>query len=135
MEKTKMGKDFLYNSEVARWWRKRAFDGAHARAYKNISAFIRDSYAREPKLIVDYACGAGNLLFLLSRRFPNSKLVGLDGSSYLLGQALRRMRSLPHDCARRIELIETTLPNMNLLRGQADLAIFCFPHHNCPVKS
>jgi SAM-dependent methyltransferase len=128
MEKLKMAKDFPYNGKVARWWYKRAFDGSHAHAYRNIADFIRDSYTREPKLIVDYACGAGNLLFLLSRRFSDSKLVGLDGSSILLGLALRRMRLLPRACVRHIQLIETPLPNMTLMKGQADLAVFCFPN-------
>jgi hypothetical protein len=54
--------------------------------------------------------------------------VGLDGSNVLLGLALRRLANLPRSCARRISLIETPLPNFNLLRGRADLAIFCFPN-------
>jgi SAM-dependent methyltransferase len=128
MENMQMSKNFPYNGKVARWWSKRAFDGPHAHAYMKIADFIRDSYVREPKLIVDYACGTGNLLFLLGRRFYDTKLVGLDGSSFLLGLALRRMHLLPRACARRIKLIKTPLPNMNLMRGQADLAVFCFPN-------
>ncbi len=123
-----MKKEFPYNGEVARWWGARAFDGAHARAYGKIAKFIRGSFTREPGLIVDYACGAGNLLSLLGRRFPRSELAGLDGSRFLLDLARRRMRRLPHACSRRIRLIETSLPDMNLLRGRADLAVFCFPN-------
>jgi SAM-dependent methyltransferase len=124
----KPGKRFLYNGKMARWWLQRSTDNSHVRAYRKIADFIRDSYRRAPKTIVDYACGAGNLLSLLSYRFPNSRLVGLDGSSYLLGLALRRVSRLPHRCSRRISLIETALPRHNFLHGQADLVIFCFPN-------
>jgi hypothetical protein len=79
-------------------------------------------------VIVDYACGAGHLLSLLSRRFPHSSLAGLDGSGNLLGIALRRFSRLPVDCSRRISLIRTSLPNLNLMRGRADLVVFCFPN-------
>jgi SAM-dependent methyltransferase len=127
-ESLKPGKRFIYNGEMARWWMLRSMDYSHGRAYRKIADFIRDSYRRAPKTIVDYACGAGNLLSLLSYRFPNSRLVGLDGSSYLLNLALRRLSRLPRNCSRRISLIETALPRYNFLSGRADLAIFCFPN-------
>ncbi len=119
---------FSYDDTVGRWWLKRSLDGAHRRAYRKIADFIRDSFTREPATIVDYACGSGDLLSLLSLRFRNSKLVGLDGSSFLLGQALRRFGSLQPGCSERIRLIRTALPDLNVLPGQADLAIYCFPN-------
>jgi SAM-dependent methyltransferase len=125
---TQTGKGFSYNDEVGRWWLERSAEAAHRRAYRNIADFIKDSFARPPGMIVDYACGAGNLLALLSCRFPHSKLVGLDGSLLLLGSALQRFTRLPRSCSRRISLIETSLPNFDLLRGKADLVIFCFPN-------
>jgi hypothetical protein len=119
---------FLYNGKVGRWWLGHSLDAAHSRAYRKIADFIRDSYVREPRMIVDYACGIGHLLALLSFRFPSSKLVGLDGSSFLLSEAGCLVSMLPKQCAERISLIETPLPNLRLLRGKADLAIFCFPN-------
>jgi SAM-dependent methyltransferase len=127
-ESKKPGKRFLYNGEMARWWQRRSMDYSHRRAYRKIADFIRDSYRRDPRMIVDYACGAGNLLSLLSYRFPHSRLVGLDGSSYLLGLALRRLSRLPRSSSMRISLIEAALPRHNFLHGQADLVIFCFPN-------
>lgn len=122
------GPDFSYNGLVGQWWLERAADGAHQRAYRNIANFIRDSISHSPRLIVDYACGAGNLLSRLSRRFPHSRLVGLDGSSLLLDPAQKRVSRLPRTCAQRISLIETSLPVRKAPCEQAELVVYCFPN-------
>ncbi len=119
---------FSYDGAVGRWWLKRSLDAAHRRAYGNIADFIRDSFTREPATIVDYACGPGHLLSHLSARFRNSRLVGLDGSSFLLELARRQFECLPPGCAERVRLIKTQLPDLSVLRGQASLVIFCFPN-------
>jgi SAM-dependent methyltransferase len=119
---------FSYEGRVGRWWLQHSMDNAHRRAYRQVADFIRASFTRDPGTIVDYACGPGNLLALLSARFPNSKLIGLDASLFLLGFALRRFGRLPAGCTERISLIKTPLPNMKVLREKADLAIFCFPN-------
>jgi SAM-dependent methyltransferase len=119
---------YSYDGKIAHWWRSRAQDSAHQRAYRKIADFIRASFPRSPRLIIDYACGAGNLLSLLSHRFARSKIVGLDGSAFLLGLALRRISHIPRECSRRISLIHTPLPNLSLMRGRADLVLFCFPN-------
>jgi hypothetical protein len=107
---------------------KRSADRAHRRAYGNIADFIRKSIPRDPKLILDYACGAGNLLSLLCRRFPHSRLTGLDGSSLLLDLAEKRLSRLPRDCTRRVSLTETSLPGRISLHKRADLVVYCFPN-------
>jgi SAM-dependent methyltransferase len=119
---------FPYNGDTARWWLRRSAESAHRRAYRNIADFIRASYPRDPRLIVDYACGAGNLLSLLSSRFRHSQLIGLDGSSFLLDVARRRISRLPAACARRISMKEIPLPGLDQRRGSADLVLFCFPN-------
>jgi SAM-dependent methyltransferase len=121
-------REFTYDGIAAKWWAGQAANAAHRRAYKNIADFVHRSFPRSPKLIVDYACGEGTLLCLLSRRFEQAKLVGLDGSAGLLSLAKRRLSRLPLDCARRIELIHTPLPRFNLLKDCADLVVFCFPN-------
>jgi hypothetical protein len=121
-------RDFSYNGAVGDWWRERAADSAHQRAYVNIADFIRNSLHRDPRLIVDYACGAGNLLSLLSRRFTHSQLSGLDGSSLLLNLAEKRLSRLPLSCARRISLTETSLPGCVSPHQRADLVTLCFPN-------
>jgi SAM-dependent methyltransferase len=120
--------EFSYNTKVAQWWLQHSLDAAHRRAYRRIADFVRESWVREPGVIVDYACGPGNLLALLSLRFRRSKLVGLDGSEFLLSHAQKRFALLPRSCAARISLIETPLPNLGILKGKADLVMFCFPN-------
>jgi SAM-dependent methyltransferase len=125
-----MGKKngFSYDGEVGQWWLDRSQDSVHARAYRKVADFIRDSFPGDPGIIVDYACGPGHLLSLLGQRFRKSRLIGLDGSPVMLDHALRRISALPNRCASRISLIETPLPNMRVLRGNADVAVFCFPN-------
>jgi len=126
--------EFSYNRHTGNWWRERASDAAHQRAYRKIADFIHNSLPRTPRLIVDYACGAGHLLSLLSRRFPKSQLIGLDGSSLLLDLAEKRMSCLTDSSARRISLIETPLPRKVDFGKPADLVVYCFPNMTPSTK-
>lgn len=112
-----------YNEGLGRWWHSRSRGSAHDHAYRNIAGYLRASLSASPRLIVDYACGAGNLLARLGDEFPESRLLGLDGSPFLLGLARRRLR-----LRERVALIETPLPNFNLGAIRADLVIFSFPN-------
>ena len=122
------GRSFEYNRNLGRWWYTRAIDRSHSRAYRTVADYIRDSFRKSPALIVDYACGAGNLLSRLSTRFPHSRLVGLDGSAFLLHQARRRLTRLSRERRDRITLIESALPDYDLCVGAADLLVFSFPN-------
>ncbi len=124
-----------YNDTLAAWWCKRAADASHARAYLNIAEYIYWSVGRAPRLIVDYACGGGHLLARLGLCFPDSRLVGLDGSARLLDLARRRMKRLGQGWQKRVLLIETPLPAMKLPEVKADLAIHVFPNMVWPAKN
>lgn len=120
--------EFSYNGVTGHWWQQRAADGSHQRAYQKIADFIGRSSPRPPRRIVDYACGPGHMLSLLSRRFPNARLIGLDGSSLLLDAAEARLARRLSGNAARISLIETPLPRRLRLDGPADLLVYCFPN-------
>jgi hypothetical protein len=124
----KPNSDFSYNGISGDWWHHRAADRAHQRAYRNIADFIGASLPGSPRLLADYACGAGDLLSLLCRHFSKTHCIGLDGSNFLLNLAEKRLSTLPNDCVRRISLIETELPMRSSLRERADLVVFCFPN-------
>jgi SAM-dependent methyltransferase len=117
-----------YNETVGHWWLGQATNSSHSRAYGNIAAFIHSSFSKPHRLIVDYACGAGNLLFRLHRRLPDARLVGVDGSSLLLDIARRRLDRLGIGARRHIRLIETLLPNFELPLKRADVVVFVFPN-------
>ncbi len=117
-----------YNEKVGLWWKRQAANSTHRYAYRNIADFVRDSYPGTPHLIVDYACGGGTLLSRLQRRFPDSGIMGLDGSFLLLNMARERLARLGGRARQRITLVETLLPDFELPRGIADLVLFVFPN-------
>lgn len=120
--------EFAYNDIYAGWWRERARDRAHGRAYRNIAGFIRASLPREPRVIVDYACGAGQLLARLAPLFPHTRLVGLDGSKALLDLAAARLARLPDGRTAEVTLTRTLLPMGRPLGEKADLVVYSFPN-------
>lgn len=117
-----------YEDSLADWWKERAADRSHARAYRRIAGYVGAAPAKAPRLILDYACGAGHLLARFSALFPRSRLIGLDGSSRLLDLARRRLSSPASVAGPRAELIETRLPLQDLPRFDADIAAFTFPN-------
>ena len=68
------------------------------------------------------------MLTRLYRRFPNSHLTGIDGSSFLLEVAGKRLQYLGREWKQRVELIETGLPDFSLPGGKADALLFIFPN-------
>jgi hypothetical protein len=125
---------FDYDRQLGTWWRTRTSDPAHINAYRNISRYLHDSVSRPPRLIIDYACGMGDILIRLAWRFPTSNLVGLDGSGPLLDLAQRRLTSKGKGYQQRIRLIETMLPNFGLLKSAADLVVYAFPNMQWPYS-
>lgn len=117
-----------YNQALGRWWLQRSRDTAHAYAYRKIADHIQSFLPSSPKRIVDYACGAGHMLSRLSRLYPKSHLLGVDGSSFLLQQARERLLGVGGDSHDRVDLIETRLPDFSLPAGRADLCLFIFPN-------
>lgn len=123
---------FDYDGHLGEWWRRRAANPAHIAAYRNVARYIHVSVCQPPRLIVDYACGMGDLLVRLAGRFPASQLVGLDGSRPLLALARHRIAHKGEAYHDRIRLVETQLPNFSLLKSAADLVVFAFPNMQYP---
>jgi SAM-dependent methyltransferase len=108
-----------YNGVLGRWWEGQASDAAHLRAYCRVADFIALSFPRA-RVILDYACGAGNLLQKIQRRCPSAQLIGLDGSEYLLALARGILN-------RKVRLIRSILPDF-ALPMRADVVVFAFPN-------
>ncbi len=117
-----------YSDKVGRWWYRQASNPIHAYAYRNIARFIHSSSERSPRMIVDYACGCGNLLSRLSLLFPDAHLMGLDGSALMLKLARKRLAQRGHPNGDRLSLVETHLPNFDLPNSLADMVVFAFPN-------
>lgn len=117
-----------YNRSVGRWWLKQSSNAVHAYAYRKIAQHINGFISLNPKRIVDYACGAGHMLWRLYWLYPESRLLGIDGSALLLKRARQRLQILGKDWKMRTDLVETYLPNFSLPTGLADLCLFVFPN-------
>ena len=116
-----------YDDVLGRWWRRQSSNAAHSFAYRHIADYVAASFQGSPWVIVDYACGSGNLLCRLASRFPHSRLIALDGSSYLLALAQRRLARLGEDAPARVFFVRMVLPNFDL-RLKANLVMFTFPN-------
>jgi hypothetical protein len=132
-----------YDTAIGDWWDNQASDRPHRQAYAAIAAHVQERMqaARiKPRFLVDYACGSGHFLSALAARFPESRIVALDGSPKMLGLAGQRLAKAGNEAdfvdrrrafdakGPRIRLVETTLPNFSLPTGKADAVIFVFPN-------
>ena len=114
----------------AKWWRKRARDGPHRRAYRHIASDLRDQLGnRQPTLLIDYACGPALLMRELARVFPHTTVVGIDESIDCLAAAevLREARLSRPLLTGRLQLQRAALPEFRVPVPLADAAVFCFP--------
>lgn len=132
-----------YNGAVGDWWFGQSMDIAHKEAYKQIVQYaISFSKKRKwtPEVIVDYGCGPGDVLLHLAKSFPDSRIIGLDGSRIMLERAGKLLDAYGISSIRttarkafygngcRVTLVETCLPNFSLPKGKADLVLFVFPN-------
>ncbi len=116
-----------YEDVLARWWQRQSSNPAHQLAYRRIADYVTASFRDSPAVIVDYACGAGNLLRHLAARYLHSCLIGLDASSHLLALAGRKLARLHENDRNRVTLIRTALPDFDL-KLRANLVLFTFPN-------
>jgi len=131
-----------YNQRVGNWWDDQSNNPPHKRAYKNICQYLKKNLPtgkKNPRYIVDYACGNGAFLKELAVQFPKSKIVGYDGSSLMLGFARERLALVNIEAelmpisktfdnkGPRVRLAETILPNFKFPKHKADVAVFLFP--------
>jgi SAM-dependent methyltransferase len=122
-----------YNKQVGQWWKQRSDDSVHDLAYRHIARKVRELVPGNPKAVLDYGCGSGNLLGRLCRQFPTSQIIGIDGSSLMLDIAREKIRRVSTKTLDRVTLIESSLPNFELAEEhKADVVIFCFPNI-CPA--
>ncbi|HEY4672798.1 MAG TPA: class I SAM-dependent methyltransferase [Nitrososphaerales archaeon] len=116
-----------YDGKVGRWWGQQTDNRSHAYAYSNIANYIRSFLQNNPNLIIDYACGPGNLLLRLPGLFPHCRFIGMDVSALMLELAKKRLARLGTNTSGQIGLLKTELPNFTLPQGKTSVVIFCFP--------
>ncbi len=133
-----------YDTAVGDWWERQAANGSHQKAYANVAKFVAAQFkkrgVKQPKVLVDYACGSGYFLAALAKEFPSARIVALDGSKKMLERAEARLAQAGMDSGvmdksecfgakgPRIRLAQTSLPNFSLPKGKADAVLFVFPN-------
>jgi SAM-dependent methyltransferase len=132
-----------YDTQVGDWWDWRATDGPHRAAYKHVIDCMRRYFrakGKQPQLLLDYACGGATFLTMLAQAFPETCIVGLDGSRRMLERAAQRLEGLGIEAdvidskkafgktGPRIRLAQTRLPNFSLPQGACDGVAFVFPN-------
>lgn len=117
-----------YSRKVGRWWCEQARDAAHVYAYKKIANQVRSLVQKKSPLILDYGCGSGDILIRLHRLVPDCKILGIDGSSFMLDLAKKRLARSGGHLNVRVKMLQTKLPNFSLLQGQADIVVYAFPN-------
>jgi hypothetical protein len=139
-----------YDTAIGDWWEGQASNGAHRKAYAAVAEHVKKRLKARKRIggkppapvkwLVDYACGSGLFLEALAARFPEARIVALDGSRKMLDKAAERMAKAGHEAGPveanacfdakgpRIRLVKTSLPNFSLPKGKADAVIFVFPN-------
>ncbi|MGI0046506.1 MAG: class I SAM-dependent methyltransferase [Nitrosotalea sp.] len=116
-----------YEGKVGKWWSSRSDNKDHVVAYNNIAKHI-GFLDPDDDIIIDYGCGAGNLLLSMARKFPNSKLIGIDSSTLMLQSARRKLNRIGKDFTSKYKLLKSNLPNFDLKLEKANVLVLCFPH-------
>lgn len=84
---------------------------------------------RDDAHILDTACGAGAGLVLLAAHYPDASLVGVDGDSYSVSAAESRIAEA--GLIDRVELVVSTLEDMDQFKDEFDLVINNISMHEC----
>jgi len=92
------------------------FNSAEGLRYENI--FLEQIERLKPNSIIDIGCGYGRYLKVISKNFPNIKLVGIDISSSQIEYAKEYCKNFPN-----IELFEIDGKNIPFEKNTFDMSI------------
>lgn len=99
----------LLSLNLDRYWRHR---------------LLKSAVSASPRCILDVACGTGDVMRLLSRELPESRIIGLDLSHNMLREAHQRHPSMGYV---RANGIQTPFPSQEF-----DLITISFGFRNMP---
>ena len=91
----------------------------HRRFRQRALAEIPD---KDYETIVDLCCGTGDMSEILKKRYPNSKIIGIDFSENMLNIARKRLPD--------VNFIENDISNLPLQSNSIDLCIISFGLRN-----
>jgi ubiquinone/menaquinone biosynthesis C-methylase UbiE len=93
-----------------------------------IHTYIENENVHVPNTILDLGCSIGISTESLARKFPGSRMIGMDLSPYFLSVASYRSSNSPY----RIEYIHANAENIPLETNSVDLIAIQFMLHEVP---
>ncbi len=79
--------------------------------------------------VLDLGCGCGDISFRFGRRFPDCRVIGIDGSATMLAYA-ERIKAKSSDIQARIQFIEAIMPTNRIpVRNYTAIISNSFLHH------
>lgn len=87
-------------------------------------AMMKELPSNRPEAILDIGCGTGLLLEKLARRWPSTRLVGVDLSGGMLAKARENLAHHPH-----VELVQGSVYDLPFSDGTFDLVVNTISSH------
>ena len=95
-----------------------------------LRAHVDEYYGKEPDTIVDVGCSVGISTRYISDAFPNSKMVGLDLSPYML--AVAKHRDVGEPGSERRTWVHGKGEDTKMADNSVDIVSLAFVIHECP---
>jgi ubiquinone/menaquinone biosynthesis C-methylase UbiE len=99
--------------------------------FKIIRLLVANTLSAEKAqgVLVDVGCGPGYLLGVIAKKFPSLKLIGIDLSKEILGQASRNLANI---AGQRLALMEGDSENLPLASNSVDHIVSTLSLHHWP---
>ncbi|MFL6090400.1 MAG: class I SAM-dependent methyltransferase [Aeromicrobium sp.] len=82
---------------------------------------------RAPKVVVDVGCGTGSLSIPIAQRFPQARVVGIDGDPEVLALAQRKPG------AEAVKWVEGLAGSLPCVDGSVDVVVTSLVFHHLPL--
>ncbi len=103
--------ELMNDEEQARAYAEADFEASHTAIVNQFDRCFPGDTVDGP--ILDLGCGPGDIAFRFARKFPNSRVTGVDGAGAMLSFANQRKEREP-DPGERIRFIEGFIPGVSI---------------------
>ncbi|HEX7498307.1 MAG TPA: methyltransferase domain-containing protein [Candidatus Limnocylindrales bacterium] len=116
-----------------RWWAP-VLAPASKRLVDRLDRLDPGLPAGRPSDVLDLGCGTGNLIFEATRRWPEARLTGLDGSVGMLKVIRRESAALPESTQARLAYVHAYADSLPFPDASFDLVMTAFVLQQVPDR-